>query len=560
MIGNMMSSCKALSVNLLGLFVLALSIPFVTAQEAEAQIDDESQQRSIASPSSPKIISPESLDSIVENAMHTFHTPGVAVGVIHQGDIVYAQGYGQRDLVNELPVNPFTYFRLASTTKAFTAASVAMLVDEGKLAWDDRVIDHLPGFRMHDPYVTREFRVIDLLTHRSGLDSGAGDAMIWPEPSGFSRSEVIHNLRYLTPRFSFRQTYSYSNVLYITAAEIVSKITGMPWAQFIDERIFQPLAMDCYAGDMPPSALTNVAKGYGHNDERGIYPIPRNNIHGQELMSAAAGGIVCHIDGMLKWLKALLNNAKTPNGESIFSHEALANMWRSHTILNVSSTARSLHKTHFRAYGIGWRKENIYGYEMLSHTGNLSGYQAYVALLPELDLGVVILNNGSNYGVRSSIMQSIIKSLMPEAPVIDWVKYYVEQQAKVEARWLKRYGEKPTGTGSVNLSTTAYLGEYQSEWYGTMRIFEDEQNNIRLVSERMKSLNGTLEPFADHSWVVRWDNQNAAYDAFVHFVINPEQEVIYFTLHPFQNEIEDDHNWRDMTFIKQDLESTTSQQ
>ena len=155
MIGNMMSSCKALSVNLLGLFVLALSIPFVTAQEAEAQIDDESQQPSIASPSSPKIISPESLDSIVENAMHTFHTPGVAVGVIHQGDIVYAQGYGQRDLVNELPVNPFTYFRLASTTKAFTAASVAMLVDEGKLAWDDRVIDHLPGFRMHDPYVTR---------------------------------------------------------------------------------------------------------------------------------------------------------------------------------------------------------------------------------------------------------------------------------------------------------------------------------------------------------------------------------------------------------------------
>ncbi|UTP72686.1 serine hydrolase [Alteromonas sp. LMIT006] len=535
----------------IGLVSLGLLCGFAaTAQEAKLSHNLATQITSIHPNPNPELITPDSLRRVVDKALQTFHTPGVAVGISHQGQIVHAQGYGHRDLANELPVNPFTYFRLASTSKAFTAASVAILVDEGKLAWDDHVIDHLPDFRLHDPYVTREFRIIDLLTHRSGLDDGAGDAMIWPEPSGFTRGEVIHNLRYLTPRFSFRQTYSYSNVLYITAAEIVAKVAQMPWAQFIDERIFQPLDMECYAGDMPLNALNNVAKGYGHNDERGIYPIPRNEIQGKELMSAAAGGLVCHVDGMLKWIEALLNDAKAPNGEMIFSSKALANMWRSHTLLNVSSTARNLHKTHFRAYGIGWRKENIYGYEMLSHTGTLSGYQAYVALIPEFELGVVVLNNGSNYGVRSSIMQSIIKSVMPEAPPMDWVDYYVERQAKAEARWLEQYGEKPEGRGKVNLAASAYFGEYQSEWYGTMRVFADEQNTIRLVSERMATLTGTLEPFADHSWVVRWDNQNAASDAFVHFVVNPKQEVMHFTLHPFQNKIEDDHNWRDMTFIK----------
>ena len=504
----------------------------------------------------PTLITDDALSDVVNKALHTFHTPGVAIGIFHRGRVVHAKGYGKRALDPDLPVNAFTQFRLASTSKAFTAASVAMLVDAGQLDWDDRVIDHLPEFRMQDPFVTREFRVIDLLTHRSGLDGGAGDAMIWPEPSGFSRSEVIHNLRFLTPRFSFRQTYSYSNVLYITAAELVANIAQMPWSQFVEERIFAPLNMNCYAGDMPADALLNVAQGYAHNDERGIYGVPRNGIDGTELMSAAAGGIVCNVDDMLKWVAALLRDAKTPNGTALFTQDALQYMWRSHTLLNVSHRARHLHKTHFRAYGIGWRKENIYGYEMLSHTGTLSGYQAYVALIPEFDLGVVILNNGSNYGVRSALMQSIIKSLMPEAPPMDWVDYYVERQAQAEARWLARYGDTPQGSGEVSLDHEDYLGDYTSEWYGTFRVFQNDQADMRLKSLRMSTLTGTLTPFQDHSWVVRWDNQNAASDAFLHFVISPEQQVLHFTMHPFQREIEEDHNWRDMQFIRQHLEAT----
>ena len=190
-----------------GLVSLGLLCGFAaTAQEAQPSLNLATQIKPIHPNPNPELITPDSLRRVVDKALQAFHTPGVAVGISHQGQIVHAQGYGHRDLGNKLQVNPFTYFRLASTSKAFTAASVAILVDEGKLAWDDRVIDHLPDFRLHDPYVTREFRIIDLLTHRSGLDDGAGDAMLWPEPSGFTRGEVIHNLRYLTPRFSFRQT------------------------------------------------------------------------------------------------------------------------------------------------------------------------------------------------------------------------------------------------------------------------------------------------------------------------------------------------------------------
>jgi CubicO group peptidase (beta-lactamase class C family) len=526
----------------------------VAGLTASASID----AQNITMQANPKaeLISAPALHKIVEDALSTFYTPGAAVGVVYQGKIAHLAGYGLRDMAASLPVNPYTQFRLASTSKAFTAASVAILVDAGKLDWNDRVSDHLPAFALHDPKVTREFRIIDLLTHRSGLVSGAGDAMIWPEPSGFSRAEVVQRLRYLTPAYSFRQTYSYSNVLYIAASEIVAQIADMPWAQFVDEQIFQPLGMDCYAGAMPKGALGNVATGYSHQDERGIYPVPRNAILGDALMSAPAGGVVCNAHDMLKWLQALLNEGKTPNGQPLFSSQQLDMMWQSHTLLHVTQRHRNLHQTHFRAFGIGWRKENIYGYQMFSHTGTLSGYQAYAALIPELELGVIVLNNGSNYGVRSAIMQSIIKSVMPEAPPIDWVDHYVERQARAEQRWIARYGTKPKGSGAVLLPAEDYLGEYRDAWYGAVTIERNEGGSVRFTSQRMQTLTGTLEPFDGHSWVIRWDNPNAASDAFVHFTVADTQKnkqstdpaVTGFSLHPFQLEEEDDHNWRDMHF------------
>lgn len=507
----------------------------------------------------PTLLSSQQLDQIVARALHTFYTPGAAVAIVHDGQIVHAKGYGKRHIANDLAVNEHTYFRIASTSKAFTAATMAILVDEGKIAWDDKVSDYLPEFKLSNPYVTAEFTILDLFTHRSGLVGGAGDSMLWPEPSGFTREELIHNLRYLTPAYSFRSTYAYSNVMYITAAEIVAKISAMPWSQFLQERIFAPLNIQCYGGDMPSAALANVALSYGHNDERGIYPIPRNGIHGTEILSAAAGGVVCNAQGMALWLQALLNDAITQKGAPLFSTEQLEQMFTSHMPLYVSTHAKQTHKTHFKSYAIGWRKENIYGYEMISHTGTLSGYQAYVAMIPELSLGVVVLNNGSNYGVRSAIMQAIIKSIMPESPEIDWVEHYIDYQAKQEARYLARLLPEPQGSGIMLLPIEKYLGTFTDKWFGSITLWENTQGILRVKSQKMPTLKGNLKAFGEHSWLVHWDNQNAASDAFIHFDVRPDRSIKGFSMYPYTAKEIVNHEYRDMYFSPMSVNNLSPQ-
>lgn len=498
-------------------------------------------------------VNQKKLDKTVTRALQTFNTPGMSVGIIHKGKVVSLSGYGMRNVEQQLPVTGETQFRLASTSKAFTAASVAILVDEGKLNWDDKVVDYLPDFRMMDPWVTAEFTIRDLLTHRSGLVSGAGDSMIWPEPSGFSRYEVIQNLKFLTPKYSFRSKYAYSNVFYITAAELVSKIAMMPWETFIETRIFKPLGMSCYAGDMPVIAMKNIANAYGYDDQGKTYLIPRNGIKGQALMSAAAGGIVCNAQDMLKWANYLLTLGASINDDeaeditpSVFSARRLEDMWYPNTILAVSDRDRELDNTNFRNYGLGWRLSDVEGYRVISHTGTLSGYQAYFVLVPKLELGIVLLNNGSNSGARSAVMQTILKSYMANAVQVDWVDDYQQYREQRRLKYQTKYQE-PIGSGKVLLDLTAYAGQFKDDWFGEIQIINLD-GKLRVSSARMVTLKGSLEPFNDHSFVIRWDNQNAATDAFIHFDVDVSREVNSFTLHPFSVEIEDDHEYRDMNF------------
>lgn len=499
----------------------------------------------------PSLITAPSLDKVVATALETFYTPGASVAIVHQGQIVHAKGYGFRDLKKKTPVTKDTYFRLASTSKAFTAATMAILVDEGKVQWDDKVIDFLPNFALSDPATTSAFTILDLFTHRSGLVGGAGDSMLWPEPTGFTRAEIIHNLRYLTPEYRFRSTYGYSNVMYITAAEVVAKIANQPWEQFLHERIFAPLQMDCYASSPPDTALNNAAMGYGHNDERGIYPIPRNAINNQSIVSAPAGGIICNASSMAIWLQTLLNEAHTPSGAALISREQLNQIFTPQMPLFISEHDKQTHRTHSKSYAIGWRIQNIYGYEMISHTGTLSGYQAYAAIIPELELGVIILNNGSNYGVRDSVMQTIIKSVMPEAKPVDWIDHYIDYQAKQEQRYLRRLLPEPKGSGTVLLPLSSYLGTFCDEWFGEVNLYQDQNNIYRFSSAKMPTLRGRLEAFDQHSWIVRWDNQNAASDAFVHFEVNPDNTIKGFSMYPYTAKEIINHEYRDMFFVPQ---------
>ena len=498
-------------------------------------------------------IDKKSLDKTIEAALNTFQTPGMGVGIIHKNEIVLAKGYGEANIDTKAQVNAQTYFRLASTSKAFTSAAVAILVDEDKIAWDDKVITYLPEFQLYDPYVTREFTILDLLTHRSGLLSGAGDSMIWPEPSGFTRQEVIQNLRYLTPEYSFRANYAYSNVMYITAGELVAKISGMSFDSFVEQRIFKPLGMNCFVGDIPKRSLQNVAMSYGHNDERGIYPIPRNSITEKGQMSAAAGGIVCNIDGMLNWTKALLSKENLP-----FSERQLEEMWSPQTILGVSELDEEWDDTLFKSYGLGWRLANMGELKVVSHTGTLSGYQAYVVLVPKLELGVVLLNNGSNSAARGSVMQTIIKTYLEKAGYLskdqqqDWVNTYVEYLDEREQAYLENF-ESPVATAPMSITKEQIVGEYTDKWFGTFTVLEQissDSTSLRISSDRMSTLTGTLTPFQDATYKIEWDNKNAQGDAFMHFELDVSREVKSARLHPFSVKEFINHEYRDMHFIK----------
>lgn len=496
--------------------------------------------------------------TLINDALSTFYTPGMAVGVVHKGELVFLEGAGLRNIADNKKVNANTYFRLASTSKAFTAAALAILVDDGKLNWNDKVITHLPEFQLQDPWVSREFTVKDLLVHRSGLVGGAGDSMIWPEPSGFSQQEVIKNLKYLTPASSFRSQYAYSNVLYITAGELIASVSGKSYADFVQEKIFTPLNMACYAGEVPSSALENSAMSYAHNDEKGIYSVPRNSIKGPAQMSVAAGGIVCNAAGMSQWLKALLAPESLP-----FSTAALSAMWSPHTILGISESEEEWDGTLFKTYGFGWRIADMLGYKLISHTGTLSGYQAYVALIPELELGVVVLNNGSNYGARSSVMQHILKSFiptqrLPQDSPSDWVAALVNLQSEQEAKYLANFKAVPVPVDAMNITNQQIIGTYQDIWFGGFTITgvthtqgDEKTLSLRIESERMKSLTGRVVPYERNLFKVEWDNKNAASDAFLIIETSLNGTVTGMKMHPFVATERSSHEYRDMHFIKQ---------
>lgn len=484
----------------------------------------------------------DTLDSAVERALDAFQTPGMSVAVVHNREIIYSKGFGLANIEQQQAVTPDTYFRLASTSKAFTAAALAMLVEQEKLQWNDLVIDYLPNFRLQDSYATIHFTVEDLLTHKSGLVSGAGDSMIWPEPSGFSRQEVIENLRYLSPNFQFRQTYAYSNVMYITAGELVEAVSGKAFEDFVDQYIFKALQMQCFAGSMPQKAVSQSATPYAHSDDKGMYPLPRNAIHGTSLMSAAAGGMVCSAAQMAKWLNALLNPATLP-----FSEEQLNKMWQPHTILGVSRIDKAWQGSHFNNYGLGWRLTNIGQYEHISHTGTLSGYQAFVALIPELNVGAVVLNNGSNYGARGAVMQTIME-MFTSSEQTDWVQMYIDYQEERRQQYLADY-EAPVASAKPSIETEQVAGRYVDQWFGEL-IISKIGKELRIESSRMPTLKGKLVPFQDMSYKIVWDNQNAASDTFMHFEVDVKREVTSAHLHPFTVKEEKNHAWRDMHFMK----------
>ena len=406
------------------------------------------------------------LETYFETARNEWKIPGLAVAIVKDGQVVLAKGYGIKTFSKKEKVDEQTLFAIASNTKAFTAAALAILVEEGKIDWDDRVRTYLPYFTLYDPYVTEAMTIRDLLCHRSGLKTFSGD-LLWYETS-YSTVEVIKRARYLTPAYGFRSKYGYSNIMFMAAGEIVPAVTGMPWQDFVKERIFKPLGMKTtHTGTSDLKKYPNVATPhYVYLDGKTITVpyTPTDNFGG-------AGSINSNVLEMAQWLKMLLNKGVFAE-RRILAEESLGEMWSSQIPLPVRPTNRELFpSTHFTTYGLGWVLADYQGYQLIYHGGALDGMISGVALVPEIDLGLVILTNSINR-LPSALMYKIIDTYLGTTPK-DWSHIYLQRYRESVAKEMQReikLPKTPAGKTSGPLKLEDYTGLYGGPMYGDASV------------------------------------------------------------------------------------------
>ena len=492
----------------------------------------------------------DSIDATVERAMQTFSVPGVAVGVVKDGTVVHAEGYGIRELGLPERIDGETLFRVASNSKAMTTAALAMLVDAGKLDWDDKVVDLIPDFRLHDPWISREFNVVDLLTHRSGLGLGAGDLMLWPRPNSFTRADIIHGLRYFEAQSDFRTEYAYDNTLYIVAGELVPAVTGADWEDYVDRKLLGALGLErCFAGDIPDEEMQNLAVPHALVEGE-LTVVNRNRISEETSVSAAAGGVRCSLNDMLVWLRLQLNRGETDGGERLYSAEQAEYMWSPQTIRSVSTAERERDGTHFKAYGLGWRLADVHGYKEVAHTGTFTGWGSNVVLIPELDLGVIVLTNGGMTGpARAAIADSIVRPYLGVRGV-DWIAEYTPEDRNTADEDFDVLAAALDGRDAAK-PFEAYSGRYRDPWFGEVRVYRSgDDGGLRFESIKSPRMQGRLWPWEGNSFVVRWTDRSLQADAFVHFGIDGDGAIDGMTLEPVSPETDWSFNYRDLRFQK----------
>jgi len=454
------------------------------------------------------------IDQLVEDVMATFQVPGIAVGIIKDGKVIHAKGYGLRNIDKKGDVNEETLFSIASTGKSFTTAALALLVDQGKIRWADKVTDYIPMFQLYDPWVSREFTIRDLLIHNSGLGLGAGDLMIFPSPN-FSRQEIITNLRHLKPVSSFRSEFAYDNLLYIVAGEVIASVSGLSYENFVDTHILKPLNMKhCAANLKPLIRHKNVADPHMVMDGE-LRTTMRDIILGKDSVAAAAGGMQCSVKSILKWHEMHLNKGRLPNGDIFLSEEQQAQMMTPQTILPVREKDKKWFNTNFHAYGLGWFLKDINGYKTEQHSGGLLGMLSLNAMIPELGLGIAVYTNQQAGYARPAIMNRIIEAYTSDKKT-DWISLF---QAIKQERLAKAADVIPDITQQSYVpvgSVSRYAGKYKDPWFGDVVISENK-HGLYFTSLKSERLKGPLIPFKSDLFIVRWVDRTLDADAYVKF-------------------------------------------
>jgi CubicO group peptidase (beta-lactamase class C family) len=454
------------------------------------------------------------LESYIERAREDWGVAGLALAIVRGDTVIFARGFGTRESGTAAPVDANTLFAIGSNTKAFTAAGVGLLVEEGRMSWDDPVTKHLPEFQLHDPYVTREMTIRDLLSHRSGL--GRRGDMIW-YATPFDRAEVIRRVRHLEPNSSFRSTYGYQNIMFISAGEALARVAGVSWDDFMRTRLLEPLGMRRSNTSVTQLAGTdNVATP--HTKRAGAtVPIAWRNIDN----AGPAGSINSSVADMAQWLRMLLAGGEL-DGRRILARGIVRELQQPHTITG-TGTDTIFPMTHFSLYGLGFGLRDYYGRRLVLHTGGIDGMLSNVALLPGERIGVVILTNTDGQSLGTVLMYHIIDALI-DAPARDWNAVFLrldeQGRRRAEAAQSALLAARIPDT-QPSLPLERYAGTYDNEMYGPVVVSHDD-GALRL--RRLDTLGAELEHWHFDTFRATWSDPGLG-TAMVSFALDEAGRV-----------------------------------
>jgi CubicO group peptidase (beta-lactamase class C family) len=498
---------------------------------------------------------PDDLDDFMARNLEAFGAPGMSLAIVENGETVLARGYGIRRLGDKARADERTIFPIGSCTKAFVSAALAILVDEGKLSWDDRVADRLPGFRLYDPFATAEMTVRDLLVHNSGLALGAGD-LLWLGGSDYSRSELVERLRYIRPARSFRSGYAYDNVLYVAAGQLVEAISGMSWERFTETRILAPLGMKntTVPADKARKVRNHAALHARLDGElRGLGPLSVLPDGGTVLVAdnvAPAGSIYSSAVDMAAWMKVQLARGALPDGRRLFSEAQANTMWTGVTVTPPDRLPAVLdaRRPNFGLYALGWNVTDYRGHKVVTHSGGVFGGAAVVVLLPEKNVGIAAMVNSEDGAARRTVVYHLLDHYLGLPPQ-DWIANYQAALDEIYARGLEALRRLPTEAGSgpgPSLPLQNYAGVYEDAWYGTATIRYDD-DGLHLQFDRTPALRAPLEHVRYDTFRTRFTDRNLE-DAYLSFALKPDGRIDQMKMQAVSPLADFSFNYHDLLF------------
>jgi CubicO group peptidase (beta-lactamase class C family) len=452
----------------------------------------------------------QSIDAAFDDVYRRYHLPGLALGVVRDGKLVYVRTAGETIAGSGERIDGRTLFKIASNSKAMTTGVLARLVDAGKLRWDDPVTRYLPQFRMRDPWVTSQMQVRDLLLHNSGLREGAGDLMLWPDPNLFTRADIIAGLAYLQPQHSFRSHYDYDNLMYVVAGEVAAAAAGTSYEALVQRELFEPLQMTrCQAGGFERDAVGNVAQPHMRDGDRNIV-IRKDPENIPVSTSGPAGGIRCSLEDMLKWVRMWLD----PDSQWLTPPQRQA-VWTPHMPMPLSARQRRWDGSRFNAYGYGWRISDVNGVLRVAHTGTLAGMYSAVTLLPEKQSGFVFMINGDGAEARTVLNEVLVK-LFTAPDERRRVADYAAELA--QERQQETQGSPPPALARqrpVAAALADKLGIYRDPWFGEVAVCPRE-GGVGFVAAKSPQLAGDVMQ-AGEQLLVDWRDDSIDAEAWLDF-------------------------------------------